>query len=386
MQTDPSYKKYHWTILILCLPFFLMAAEINSTGNYENQIVSRLTRAFSSRKNIFKYTVQIGIDEIDTDQLSPMIQKARANCSDYIRYTIRDVETNVRGNRFQTEFIFYIKHISTQREDQYVFKKAQKIASNINQWGLNVHQVEKSINDYLVKNLEYDKSLKNESPYQALVTGRTTCLGYALLAQLILDKAGLKNRIITGKLKSRDEGHAWNLVRLEGKWYHLDVTQNDMAYDSGNDMMLYGWYNLSDREISSTHSWERNDYPAASQNYFKTLMTLVGYDSYGKDRYLDLINELNLHYLYDENTVYGIQKLDEKLKDVLKKRGKELSFRTNINFVSIEKIKSRIVGIYKRNPKLARLAPIKKISVQTNNYNRDRMRNTVVAQVNFYYK
>ena len=48
-----------------------------------------------------------------------------------------------------------------------------------------------------------------------------------MTAYKMLKLAGIENKIIVGNLDG--VAHGWNLVKLNGKWYHLDVTNNDVT-------------------------------------------------------------------------------------------------------------------------------------------------------------
>lgn len=61
------------------------------------------------------------------------------------------------------------------------------------------------------------------SAYGALVDGDAVCQGYALAYKLILNQMGIG--CIT--VSSSGMKHMWNLVQLDGVWYHVDVTWDD---------------------------------------------------------------------------------------------------------------------------------------------------------------
>ena len=88
----------------------------------------------------------------------------------------------------------------------------------------------KTIHDYIIDNTEYDKlkynnrndnTYKSNTAYGVLIEGYGTCNGYADAMAIFLDKLNIINYKI-----SNDE-HIWNLVYLDGKWYHLDLTWDD---------------------------------------------------------------------------------------------------------------------------------------------------------------
>ena len=118
----------------------------------------------------------------------------------------------------------------------------------------------KWLNDWLVNNARYDYSFTYYGPEGVLLAGKGVCQSYAEAYQLLLNKVGITNRIITGEgLNSTGwGGHAWNLVQIGGNWYHVDTTWNN----SGNYYFL-----KSDQSMSSDHRWRESRYPAASHDW-----------------------------------------------------------------------------------------------------------------------
>lgn len=65
----------------------------------------------------------------------------------------------------------------------------------------------------------------------------SVCEGYAKCYKLLMNKAGIETHEVVGRYtdeNNKDHGHAWNLVKLNGKWYHVDVTWDDENYDERN--------------------------------------------------------------------------------------------------------------------------------------------------------
>ena len=59
-----------------------------------------------------------------------------------------------------------------------------------------------------------------DDAYTALTEGRATCVGYANAFMFLSKVAGLETKIVSGEV--RNEGHAWNVVKICGKWYELE--------------------------------------------------------------------------------------------------------------------------------------------------------------------
>ena len=140
----------------------------------------------------------------------------------------------------------------------------ERILQEILTPGMNDHQKTKAVHDYLVSNVAYDLNCREHSAYAALAKGKAVCQGYALLLYKMLDEAGITTRIITGE--AGGENHAWNMVNLDGDWYHIDATWNDAVPDVPNQIR-YDYYNCTDEQISATHTWERSNYPEERTRY-----------------------------------------------------------------------------------------------------------------------
>lgn len=52
---------------------------------------------------------------------------------------------------------------------------------------------------------------------------------------------------------SKGETHAWNVVRIDGAYYHLDPTWDDPVGQTGFDFISYAYFNLTDEEIRRDH-------------------------------------------------------------------------------------------------------------------------------------
>ena len=114
----------------------------------------------------------------------------------------------------------------------------------------DIVQKEKLVNDFLVSNVRYrdDDRYEYHTIVGALIDGTAVCEGISHATTYLLRRMGVPCCNIMGKLGA--EPHSWNIVSINGKFYHLDVTNN--RADQG---VAYRYFNLSDYEMRSTHSW-----------------------------------------------------------------------------------------------------------------------------------
>ncbi len=90
--------------------------------------------------------------------------------------------------------------------------------------------------------------------YGALVNQRAACQGYALAFKILMDRAGVACCFVNSEATC----HTWNLVRIDGIWYHADPTWADPIYDAWGDFsgrLHRGYYLYSDAELPLHETW-----------------------------------------------------------------------------------------------------------------------------------
>lgn len=138
--------------------------------------------------------------------------------------------------------------------------KAREIVASIAPSGMSQTEQELAIHDWIVNNTRYDQSYSIHDPYTTLFRHTGVCEGYALLAQKMFTIAGIKSMVVEGTADG--VSHAWNLVYINNKWRHVDCTWDDPV--SSEDILSHDYYNLTDSEISTSHTWNTSVYPSAN--------------------------------------------------------------------------------------------------------------------------
>lgn len=106
------------------------------------------------------------------------------------------------------------------------------------------------------------------NPYGALVLGRAVCLGYATAFSLLLDMAGVESLVVSGAADRSRACHAWNMVKLEGEWYCVDITWSNASSASTGDALTrfrHKYFNVtSDFMRRTDHQWDYDAIPEAT--------------------------------------------------------------------------------------------------------------------------
>lgn len=119
--------------------------------------------------------------------------------------------------------------------------------------GLSEFDRELYLFDCITKNNTYndaavtDTSLwKSFCAYGALIDGKIVCEGYSRAMQLLCSYSGLQCLLVTGQGSSQN--HMWNIIKINGNWYHLDITWCDQS------TTIYNYFNVTDAVITQTHT------------------------------------------------------------------------------------------------------------------------------------
>ena len=257
---------------------------------------------------------------------------------DYRGYTYTPTEKN---GKLVINVVFH--YYQTKNQHLYVKQQVKKIVRSVTKPAMTQHEKVKVLHDYIVDNVTYDFSLNQRvnAPFFALKEGETLCNGYAMLMYLLLKEVGIEARLISGEAGTgrNKEYHAWNMVKLERTWYHLDVTWND--YDDGQ--IRYQYYLKSDTTMRKDHTWKKgglngdeNPYPKATVNYFDKLFAeedvanLTLFDlwrdpettAYSLTQFEELLtyqfnilqDEFTIDFI-DDDAVYGYENIEDYLAE-----------------------------------------------------------------------
>ncbi len=188
------------------------------------------------------------------------------------------------------EFSYRKDRGTIQAHQRAVRDKAEAIIKREIKPGMTDYDKVLAIHDYIIKNARYDmENLKrgtlppeSSSPYGVLVKGVGICEGYAKAMKLIMDRLEIPCLYVTGYADG--EGHAWNMVAIEGRYYHIDLTWNDPVMPNGSDVLRHDYFNVTDGEMGVSHTWDRDAYPACASvthnYYYQRGLVATSYDEF----------------------------------------------------------------------------------------------------------
>lgn len=238
-------KKFIKNLLLALITISLICGQTVFAAEYDLNT--------SVYKHLENWDTEFEISYYDESDVFDVINGI-AKKDDYLTLSLKRLVYDRVGGKATVK----VTYLTTKKQEEYINKELTAIVKSIITENMNKYDKIKTINNYLIDRYEYDDSFVSNNVYSALTTGKTTCQGYAMTAYKMLNLAGVENKIIVGDLKGVP--HGWNLVKLHDKWYHLDVTNNDVANNK--------YFLINDKVLrNDKFTWNANDYPICDENY-----------------------------------------------------------------------------------------------------------------------
>ena len=297
-------KKKIWVILVVCAVLTCLAVSAlifyrdTRRQKYANMsgitIANRNTVITSIREGLKNHSRQIIIEftahndsmadvghMVDALMEQALSETDDASEGDYIRYQYGGYEVRYGYNNDRGRYDYIIKIIpeyyTTPAQEEEVTEEVHRILDGFAfDESTDDYEKVRAIYDYVYQNVCYDKVHQNKdnqhlktTAYAALHYGTAVCQGYSVLMYRLLKESGVDARVITGTgtFEGQDELHAWNLVKIDGRYYNLDVTW-DKALES-DIYFLKGDADFPDHVRDEKYTSEEfcREYPCAEQKY-----------------------------------------------------------------------------------------------------------------------
>ena len=152
-------------------------------------------------------------------------------------------------------------------DEQALYKKLSALADKLK--GKDEYTTVKNIHDHIVLNTLYPSSYSGNAVHTVAYTvneGKAVCDGYAKTFYFLCKFNGIDCVTVTGDATNsngRTETHAWNKVKINDKWYALDVTWDDPFPDE-KGRVLYGYFLVTDEDMNKNHKTKNQNLPEAA--------------------------------------------------------------------------------------------------------------------------
>ena len=130
---------------------------------------------------------------------------------------------------------------------------------------LTEYELVGAVYEYIIMTTAYNLTASdNQNIYSVFVNRESVCAGFSKAAQLLLTRLGIFATYVTGVayvpgFSSAPIPHAWNLVRVYGEYYYLDVTWGSPIFQDGSGLtnrigVLYDYLLVNEEKLFRTHT------------------------------------------------------------------------------------------------------------------------------------
>lgn len=162
-----------------------------------------------------------------------------------------------------------VTYAYNETEINAINKKLDEFIKNNIKDYMQVEDKIRLFHDYVVENAEYDTEraelieqhlddsnslYESHIAYGPLLQGYAICGGYSDAMALFLDRIGVIN------YKIATDDHIWNLVKINDKWYHLDLTWDDPVLSNGENIIMHNFFMITTEELEEINTGQ-HDYP-----------------------------------------------------------------------------------------------------------------------------
>lgn len=159
---------------------------------------------------------------------------------------------------------------SRQANFKALDQKAASIVASVTKPEMTEREKAQALSNYVAQNVKYDFAsfqryqsgqnvYEQQTAYAGLVSGSAICQGFSQAYKLLCDKAGIPCIVVFGTTKQFGTAHAWNRIKLDGKWETVDTSNPQLVINR------IGSFCIPEDVVKSTLSPEAQKTIVASQ-------------------------------------------------------------------------------------------------------------------------
>ena len=203
------------------------ARPVDTGGNYASYDLSEpldpaLETAICTGLANMDAEIDIGSFHLTREATDAAINQIRFSHPEFfyvgLEYQIGTIAGN--PNKYVPHYLYTAGTVATMRETYQ--QKLDEITSGVPAGATDFDKV-LYLHDYFIRNYTYDHTLTIRDAYTFFTEKTGVCQAYMLAFIAAAGELGVTSVPVTSEVMN----HAWNLVRVDGQWYHMDVTWDD---------------------------------------------------------------------------------------------------------------------------------------------------------------
>lgn len=263
--------------------------------------MERILGSYGTDEELSEEALEEGLDEKDIDRIFQCVLNDHPELFyvdgySYVKYTQYGQENDILSVEFSGRYS--MDREEAKRRQGQIQEAVEMILAGIDEDAGQYEKV-KYVYDTLIRETDYRlDSEDNQNIYSVFVNHLSVCQGYAKATQYLLNRMGVECALVLGTVET-GEGHAWNLVNVDGSYYYLDTTWGDASYQLDEDgtgtrhtmpEINYDYLNVTTEELLRTHTLDRKQHMPlctdTAANYYVREGAL--FDSYDREQMASL--------------------------------------------------------------------------------------------------
>lgn len=247
----------------LCEDAFEYARQcLNETERQWYDEMKEILGDFQENVRLSSQGLADGYSEADIDRIFQCVLNDHPELFYVEGYSYTKYTRGERTTAIEFSGTYGMDRETAESRQEAIEAEVEKILSGID---VNVDQYTrvKYVYDTIIRSTDYELDAPdNQNIYSVFVNHLSVCQGYAKATQYLLNRLGVECTLVLGTVDT-GEGHAWNLVKVDGSYYYVDTTWGDASYrmeDSGAESGIsmpeinYDYLNVTTEELLKTHS------------------------------------------------------------------------------------------------------------------------------------
>jgi len=230
---------------------YVQNTDLNSASNYQ-EILNIFYTIINSGDDAFSFNCNYDKCIQDVKKITAS-KEIIANINNFVHpynsFDSVNIDINIDG-----KVTIKIKKVYDEEQIKFIDNYINDfINTNINLSMTNYDKI-KVFHDHIINKTKYDENNTFESytAYNLITSGISICGGYSDIMAIYLNTLGIKNYKITS------DNHIWNLVELDGVWYHLDATWDDPVASDGKQYLIHNFFMISTDKLFELDKVEHN--------------------------------------------------------------------------------------------------------------------------------
>ena len=281
------------TVLMLCCGTAVYARNEYSATPLSMQIdnFAEIYEAMYEAIDEGEEYIELSDYNISTDDIFSIFYDLYLNSPEFffLDNRIEFYYTNADNTEYVTR-VYFLYSMNSEERKKAEAEYEKELAYIVSQVDAHMTDVEKAlwVHDYFTASFEYDTDMTIYDAYHLLTQRKGICQAYALCYVAVMRELGIEAYTVS----SSEMNHSWNIVNIDGEWYHVDIVFDDPTPDKKGSAQ-HDYFLLTDAEMKNAehkHSGWTSRYLCTAKTYenaaWKSITSRMDYSS-GKWYYID---------------------------------------------------------------------------------------------------